>query len=85
MRGAGQIRELGEIAEGKDARETQMILNHKAAIEMLVDLSGSGKVWREGPVQASGHIAGAQEALEGRAVFRDQAVGHDIRPRPSTP
>src|SRR5262249_3661858 len=29
--------ELGEAAEGKDAAETQMILNHKAAIEFLVD------------------------------------------------
>lgn len=29
--------ELGEIAEGKDVMETQMILNHKAAIEFLVD------------------------------------------------
>ena len=29
--------ELGEMAEGKDLRETQMILNHKAAIEYLVD------------------------------------------------
>ena len=28
--------ELGEAAEGSDARETQMILNHKAAIELLV-------------------------------------------------
>lgn len=28
---------VGESAEGKDARETQMILNHKAAIELLVD------------------------------------------------
>lgn len=28
--------ELGQKAEGKDAMETQMILNHKAAIEMLV-------------------------------------------------
>ena len=27
--------ELGEMAEGKAAEETQMILNHKAAIEML--------------------------------------------------
>jgi hypothetical protein len=30
--------ELGEAAEGKEATETQMILNHKAAIEFLVDL-----------------------------------------------
>lgn len=28
---------LGESAAGKDAREAQMILNHKAAIELLVD------------------------------------------------
>ena len=32
--------QLGEVAEGKDAIETQMILNHKAAIEFLVDQSG---------------------------------------------
>jgi Fic family protein len=29
--------EQGHAAEGKDARETQMILNHKAAIEMIVE------------------------------------------------
>lgn len=29
--------ELGQVAEGKDALETQMILNHKAAIELLVN------------------------------------------------
>ena len=29
--------ELGHLAEGKDRREAQMILNHKAAIEMLVE------------------------------------------------
>lgn len=29
--------EEGQAAEGKDAAETQMILNHKAAIEFLVD------------------------------------------------
>ena len=29
--------QLGETAEGKDALEAQMILNHKAAIELLVD------------------------------------------------
>lgn len=29
--------EFGQAAEGKDAIETQMILNHKAAIEMLVE------------------------------------------------
>jgi hypothetical protein len=29
--------EFGQIANGKDAVETQMILNHKAAIEMLIE------------------------------------------------
>ncbi len=32
-----RLLELGEAAEGKDAREAQMILNHKAAIELLVE------------------------------------------------
>jgi hypothetical protein len=32
-----RLLEFGESAEGKAAEETQMILNHKAAIEMLVD------------------------------------------------
>ncbi len=31
---------LGESAAGKDAREAQMILNHKAAIELLVEHAG---------------------------------------------
>jgi len=32
-----RLLELGEAAEGKNALEAQMILNHKAAIEMLVE------------------------------------------------
>ena len=32
-----RLLELGEAAEGKDALEAQMIMNHKAAIEMLID------------------------------------------------
>jgi len=35
-----QLLELGRNAEGKDLREAQMILNHKAAIELLVEASG---------------------------------------------
>lgn len=34
-----RLLELGEEAEGKGARDAQMILNHKAAIELLVDQS----------------------------------------------
>lgn len=32
-----RLLDLGEAAEGKDARDAQMILNHKAAIEILVE------------------------------------------------
>ena len=32
-----RLLEFGESAEGRDAREAQMILNHKAAIELLVE------------------------------------------------
>ncbi len=32
-----RLLELGEVAEGKNALEAQMILNHKSAIELLVD------------------------------------------------
>ncbi len=32
-----RLLEFGEIAEGKQAKEAQMILNHKAAIELLVE------------------------------------------------
>ena len=32
-----RLLELGESSTGKDAREAQMILNHKAAIELLVE------------------------------------------------
>ncbi|MEO8336365.1 MAG: Fic family protein [bacterium] len=32
-----RLLDFGEQAQGKDAEETQMIINHKAAIEMLVD------------------------------------------------
>jgi len=32
-----RLLELGEVAEGKDALEAQMILNHKSAIELLVE------------------------------------------------
>ena len=35
-----RLLEVGEDAEGKATQETQMILNHKAAIEMLADQAG---------------------------------------------
>jgi Fic family protein len=33
-----RLLELGEAADGKDAREAQMILNHKGAIELISDV-----------------------------------------------
>lgn len=36
-----QLIERGEIAAGKDASESQMILNHKAAIEYVVESAGA--------------------------------------------
>jgi len=38
--------EMGESAEGKTAQEAQMILNHKAAIELLVEQSGESGISR---------------------------------------
>jgi len=35
---------FGQVAEGKDASETQMILNHKAAIEYIVDVAGDEQI-----------------------------------------
>ena len=34
-----QLIQIGQVPAGKDPKETQMILNHKAAIELLVDSS----------------------------------------------
>lgn len=39
--------ELSEIAEGKDLAETQMILNHKAAIEFLIDSADQTDIDRQ--------------------------------------
>lgn len=36
--------EFGQAAEGKDASETQMILNHKAAIEYMVEEAAGDKI-----------------------------------------
>ncbi len=36
--------EFGQVAEGKDASETQMILNHKAAIEYIVDIASDEQI-----------------------------------------
>jgi len=40
MRETDRLLSKGEVATGRDARETQVLLNHKRAIEYLVDPSG---------------------------------------------
>jgi len=35
-----RLLQFGDMAQGKDRKEAQMILNHKAAIEFLVDIEG---------------------------------------------
>jgi len=42
-----RLLELNEAAEGKDLKETQMILNHKAAIEFLIDSADQINVNRQ--------------------------------------
>jgi len=41
-----RLLELGESAEGKDKKDTQMILNHKAAIEFLIEIASNNELNR---------------------------------------
>lgn len=41
-----RLLELSQIVEGKDLREAKMILNHKDAIEFLIDIASSNGVTR---------------------------------------
>ncbi|OYW33846.1 MAG: cell filamentation protein Fic, partial [Methyloversatilis sp. 12-65-5] len=65
--------ELGEIAEGKDALETQMILNHKVAIEYLVH--GAARVGVDRETLLSLH------ALLSDGLLRDPQAGGRVRSR----
>lgn len=68
---------LGESAEGKDAREAQMILNHKAAIELLVDQASEVGFNRYTLLNL--HALLADNLLDARACgrLRDIPVGID--------
>lgn len=65
--------ELGQAAEGKDALETQMILNHKAAIEYLVR-----EVDRVG---VNGETVIALHALLSDGLLQDPQAGGRVRNR----
>jgi len=42
-----RLMELSEVAEGKDLTETQMILNHKAAIEFMIESAEKNDIDRQ--------------------------------------
>ncbi|MCP4470328.1 MAG: Fic family protein [Gammaproteobacteria bacterium] len=65
--------EIGESAEGKNAREAQMILNHKAAIELLVDQAGESGFSR--------HMILSLHALLSDNLLDDAGAGGRLRNR----
>jgi hypothetical protein len=65
--------ELGQAAEGKDALETQMILNHKAAIEYLVRHTGGAAIDSETLLSL--------HALLSDGLLRDPHAGGRVRNR----
>ena len=70
-----RLLELGEAAEGKDRRETQMILNHKAAIEFLLESAVDAGINRY--VILNIHALLADDLLQDRScgALRQIAVG----------
>ena len=65
--------EMGESAAGKNAREAQMILNHKAAIELLVEQSGESGFSR--------HMILSLHALLSDNLLDDAGAGGRLRNR----
>ncbi len=75
--------EVGESAKGKDLTETQMILNHKAAIEYVVDISSEKTISAQdvrslhallsdnllGDSRASGKIRDIQVGIRGTSYL----------------
>lgn len=69
-----RLLELGESAEGKDAREAQMILNHKAAIEMMAEQAAE--------IGFNRYTILNLHALLSDNLLADPAAGGRIRSRP---
>ena len=66
--------EFGQAAEGKDALETQMILNHKAAIELLVN--------EVDLVDFTPYTIFSLHAILSDGLLADRSAGGRIRHRP---
>ncbi len=69
-----RLLELGENAEGKGAQETQMILNHKAAIEMLAEDAAE--------IRFNRYTICNLHALLADGLLPDPAAGGRVRSRP---
>ncbi|MDB4914674.1 MAG: filamentation induced by cAMP protein Fic [Gemmatimonadetes bacterium] len=76
-----RLLEFGQQAEGKDASETQMILNHKAAIEMLVQNAAEIDFNRYTLLSLHGALSEnllANSADEGRLRRHPVAIGSSV-------
>ncbi len=69
-----RLLEFGENAEGKDTEETQMILNHKAALEMLAEQAAE--------IGFNRYTICNLHALLSDNLLADPAAGGRIRSRP---
>jgi fido (protein-threonine AMPylation protein) len=80
--------EFGQVAEGKDARETQMILNHKEAIEMLVEQSdevGMGRITLLNLHAVLSENLLADPEASGRLRRRPVEIGRSVYTPPAVP
>jgi Fic family protein len=80
--------EFGQAAEGKDAKETQMILNHKIAIEMLVE--GSDDIGINRFTLLNLHAALSENLMadseaSGRLRLRPVEIGKSVYTPPAVP
>jgi hypothetical protein len=80
--------EFGQVAEGKDARETQMILNHKEAIEMLV--AGNDEVGINRTTLLNLHAVLSENLMadpeaSGRLRKRPVEIGRSVYTPPAVP
>jgi Fic/DOC family len=80
--------EFGQVAEGKDARETQMILNHKEAIEMLVEQSdevGMSRITLLNLHAVLSENLMADSEASGRLRSRPVDIGRSVYTPPAVP
>jgi hypothetical protein len=80
--------QFGHEAEGKDAKETQMILNHKAAIELLVEESGEVAINRFTLLNLHALLSDnlmADPEASGRLRRRPVDIGGSIYTPPAVP